>query len=758
MGKRIVQFMVVMFLLNSLLIGVGIPDLVYDSAKAEQEQNYWTWDFSLQDWDYSHGVLMITGSGSIPDYPTSDDTPWADYRTEIDQIIIDEGITAIGSNAFSDIPNLIRVDFNEAIAPAIGDNAFLNTEAVFRYYTNNESWSEDDGWIYLPVDNQDESLQNVYYSDMDGWYVYTKDEMVRMSAAQAKEVTYRKRSVNLLSVPPEDVFNSLCNDWDVTFSISFESGCSGTISLSIPEKYNPMPSVFCSSDNMTIDICAAGKMTFLSVSAGNVNCQGNMQYLMLRTMPENSGADVMVKGFVDTLSLSGSDKWDAYKGSLALCGRIEEGIIYSNNSINVPNVPIPVPFEHLPVANLSIDTEGETVVLIKDGEINNESAVLDPNDLYNYWYVRENDQWRIGLNPKEGYFNLSSPGTVLLEPYKADFSENDIAYGEWTTVSVLNNEEPVSLNGQIRELMIENSTVIVNGPVWSLYDYPGFYDITINADVEYLYANGDNSSSRIMLGSDGSFEEGYRNRRLRGTEFFGPTSGPCDLLSGGQLHVLSWKAGQSIAFILPSDDTVSAAAGQSAIIDIEQLGVDDLTESEAAALDEALNDDIVLNVLDLKIWAYEMGSNDEASITDSISSLSEPVEITVKATPDIHVIRLHEEDGTIFATPLANTVRNGTITFESDLFSKYALVSSGGEFDPSLLLTLRLPQMITRIEDNAFENGVFQAIIIPDGCTYVGKEAFKNCKDLIYVSYSAITQIDPTAFDGCDSIIEWEER
>ena len=77
--------------------------------------------------------------------------------------------------------------------------------------------------------------------------------------------------------------------------------------------------------------------------------------------------------------------------------------------------------------------------------------------------------------------------------------------------------------------------------------------------------------------------------------------------------------------------------------------------------------------------------------------------------------------------------------------------------DLSMLTTLQLPAGLTSIEDNAFEGGAFQAVIIPDGCMSIGTDAFRDCANLIYVSYpSGITGIDE-AFTGCN-IQKMDER
>lgn len=77
--------------------------------------------------------------------------------------------------------------------------------------------------------------------------------------------------------------------------------------------------------------------------------------------------------------------------------------------------------------------------------------------------------------------------------------------------------------------------------------------------------------------------------------------------------------------------------------------------------------------------------------------------------------------------------------------------------DPQSKGILRLPDGLTRIEEGAFEGGAFEAVIIPDGCTEVGAEAFRNCRNLVYVSYPAGTSFGTDAFT--DSYIEiWDER
>lgn len=49
-------------------------------------------------WALSDGVLTISGSGTMADYGSDDPAPWSDKS--IQSVVICEGVTGIGKNAF----------------------------------------------------------------------------------------------------------------------------------------------------------------------------------------------------------------------------------------------------------------------------------------------------------------------------------------------------------------------------------------------------------------------------------------------------------------------------------------------------------------------------------------------------------------------------------------------------------------------------------------------------------------------------------
>ena len=70
---------------------------VSDDVASEDETNI-TWSF-----DASTGTLTISGNGPMQDYASKKETPWYSSRSKIRKVVVEEGITRIGSYCFGDI-------------------------------------------------------------------------------------------------------------------------------------------------------------------------------------------------------------------------------------------------------------------------------------------------------------------------------------------------------------------------------------------------------------------------------------------------------------------------------------------------------------------------------------------------------------------------------------------------------------------------------------------------------------------------------
>ncbi len=77
-----------------------------------------TWSF-----DYNTNELTISGTGKMEDYSSQSDVPWDLYSNNIKSVIIENGVTSIGSYAFEDCTKLTSVTISNSVT-SIGDYAF----------------------------------------------------------------------------------------------------------------------------------------------------------------------------------------------------------------------------------------------------------------------------------------------------------------------------------------------------------------------------------------------------------------------------------------------------------------------------------------------------------------------------------------------------------------------------------------------------------------------------------------------------------
>ena len=71
------------------------------------------------------GLLSISGTGAMADWSNSGSVPWSSYKSSITSIMIEEGVSNIGNNAFYACQNVTSVKLSGSIK-SIGDLAFYN--------------------------------------------------------------------------------------------------------------------------------------------------------------------------------------------------------------------------------------------------------------------------------------------------------------------------------------------------------------------------------------------------------------------------------------------------------------------------------------------------------------------------------------------------------------------------------------------------------------------------------------------------------
>ena len=81
---------------------------------------------------YSDGLLIIGGVGDIPDFnkssepsPNVNDRPWGKYRNKVRYLLVQDGVTRIGSRAFQSFALLESIELANSVG-SIGVWAFQN--------------------------------------------------------------------------------------------------------------------------------------------------------------------------------------------------------------------------------------------------------------------------------------------------------------------------------------------------------------------------------------------------------------------------------------------------------------------------------------------------------------------------------------------------------------------------------------------------------------------------------------------------------
>lgn len=78
---------------------------------------------------YEDGLLLVMGTGKLPDYSNEVEEPWLSIRHKIKEIRLSDGITYIGSSNFGGMENLTRVNLPDSVT-AIGNWAFLGCSSL----------------------------------------------------------------------------------------------------------------------------------------------------------------------------------------------------------------------------------------------------------------------------------------------------------------------------------------------------------------------------------------------------------------------------------------------------------------------------------------------------------------------------------------------------------------------------------------------------------------------------------------------------
>ena len=80
-------------------------------------------------WSLENGVLTISGTGMMANYDLEMAAPWFDYAESITSVVVEDGISFVGSYAFAELPNLTEATIADSVT-FILEGAFFNCPAL----------------------------------------------------------------------------------------------------------------------------------------------------------------------------------------------------------------------------------------------------------------------------------------------------------------------------------------------------------------------------------------------------------------------------------------------------------------------------------------------------------------------------------------------------------------------------------------------------------------------------------------------------
>ena len=115
------------------------------------------------------GTLTVHGEGAMDSF-TPDDVPWRDYREMITKVVIEDGVTSIGSYAFVDCSALREVRIPVSVTN-IADHAFSGCNALEKvtYDGSKEQWDEIEiGIGNEPLNSFAPGIADIMLGDVNG--------------------------------------------------------------------------------------------------------------------------------------------------------------------------------------------------------------------------------------------------------------------------------------------------------------------------------------------------------------------------------------------------------------------------------------------------------------------------------------------------------------------------------------------------------------------------------------------------------------
>jgi len=753
---------------------IRVPyDMILEGEVYETDYDYdYDYDFEFDGWyeDFegasgecgndltwvldSDGVLTISGTGEMYDFENygENPAPWCDYRYYITEIIMEEGVTYIGENAFENCDNAQSISIPNTVT-RIGNWAI--------------SWCPSLSELYIPASVTYIGVGN--FQSCENLSAVWVDENNPAFASDEIGAMYDKSMETLMFVPRsyEGVY-SVSETVTVIDSVAFDD-CAYITEIKIPAGVTEIYSLFQMCYELSAITVHEDNEVYSTENGALLSKDGSILYVVPRFVDGEfivpDGVEVIahwsINGFESLTSLVIPEsvvyiEYDAIVNSHVLENIIvdednevyssEDGVLFSKDKSELICVPggktgsYTVPAS---VETIGYDAFWQTYrlsVIIFEGSAPECDGYIGLEEDTVVFYPENDPTWTDEAKENIGYDNL----WISYDPENPDFTIR----GEWDDLTWALDENGVltvsgegaineDFNGVIWNYSDAITAIVIEEGITSVGDFAfnDLYSLTEVSLPESLTYIGDFAFS-------GCYELGIVDISAN-VEYIGDYAFAwCDSFEGFNVDEenRNYSSDESgVLFDKSMTALIMAPCALSGIYEIPE-GVEVICVNafnSCYALTELIIPDSVISI-----------QSDAIVLCDSLTSITIP-----KSVENIDASAINSNYG----------LKNIIVDEENPYYCNDEFGVLYSKDMKELILaptaiqgTYQIPDGVEIIDNCAFSNCILlDAVTIPDSVENIGEAAFNFCTDLTSVTIpGSVSVIGHSAFGMCDALTE----